>query len=175
MASSLIKESREFKTPVTESFLVNLTYRGYYSEKNNEPVVDALLALGYLEKRDLPESGLEDWLTLTAKGTAAFKDTHGKPQDGKKNLTFQMGNIELVEVTGIAALKPGFKEAQFKWRLSFTALGKELSGSIARIHITGDGRVEDRGVYADEIRDSRAILRLYDDGWRLESMSDGYK
>ena len=63
---------------------------------------------------------------------------------------------EVVEVTGITDVDAGVKEVQYRWRFA------DVPEPLRRL-----------GIVKSDPSDARAILRLYDDGWRVERIAGG--
>jgi len=63
---------------------------------------------------------------------------------------------EVVEVTGITDVDAGVKEVQYRWRFA------DIPEPLNRL-----------GIVKSDPSEARAILRLYDDGWRVERIAVG--
>jgi hypothetical protein len=112
---------------------------------------------------------------LTEKGKQAAADGAG----GTRQTEVAVARRELVEVTGVTAQKAGTAQVEFTWRQAATFAGEAFDpGSETYRNLPewlrqkisgppgGSGRNAERR-YGD-IRKGKALLQLYDDGWRVQ-------
>lgn len=154
-ALELLAGSEELDTPASETILLGIDFRATFAGRSgafNWGLVDDLIALRYLKKdgnqiqvTDLGEK--EDW---------------GRARHQANARIIPVANRELSEVTGIVQQEGTMEaEVQFSWRWRLTPLGAQLAdrgGTIATRY------------NLDDVNNSVAACRLYDDGWRLEAV-----
>jgi hypothetical protein len=154
-AATLIEKSEEFKKPHTEEIFLGPDFRSMdFIGIGNWKVVDALLALGYLEKNG-------NKFVLTAKGNSAAKGWLTDP-DRPNARIIPVADRKLVEVTGITTVEEvSLKEVEFTWRWVPAPIGEEIAKQNP-----GAGKQYD----PKEVKKDKATFKLYDDGWRLDGI-----
>jgi hypothetical protein len=162
-AAQLIQKAQGFAEP----YVAVIPPAGYVIDEMafRLPVYSVLRgfeSLGFVEfkwKRRDPVTG--DWHAtfLTPRGKDESKGWAPTAQGG---WTVPLADRALVEVTGIATESQGNAEVEFTWKWIPNKMGDALS-AIKRFPIDGEG--------TGTIHNAVATFRLFDDGWRLESIS----
>jgi hypothetical protein len=158
-AEALIRQCAEFVSPRFERIFLGPDFRQTdFIGIGNWQCVDALLSLGYLERKG-------GRIALTSAGETACKDT---PRDANRPnaRAFAAATREMVAITDIAdspysGSAGNVKEVRFTWKLRLTPLGDELRRIAPILGSRHD---------PDLVREGRALFALHDNGWKIEKI-----
>jgi hypothetical protein len=180
-AADIIKTGMKFPQPITDTFTVGL---GAVPQTS----LDAALNSPQLGKyiRALLDHGLVTmewrgtktqysviggnqevgviWTDITPKGQQYLVGPYAisKTSTQSQRVTLRMCERQFDEVTGISAITQGIMQVNYTWKIA----GETPFQKIAEESL-GNGK----GVCASPgFNDAAARLKLYDDGWRFESM-----
>jgi hypothetical protein len=166
---------------------VNCWYRG------NDPDRDHLLqSMGYIEVKPLKKRMFQ--VSLTAKGRQLLADqkqkteTYAKGSHGDceyEQASLIVATREMVVVTGVTEGE-SVRTVNYIWRWNLTAFGKELFADNSPLWHLPEGTRgsvlglldfpdvnQDRAAFLGALvgrYTGAAILRMYDDGWRVEQI-----
>jgi hypothetical protein len=102
------------------------------------------------------EATAEERLWLSARATKEIEGLEGTPEGALTMRPVRRPRRRVVAVTGLRTIDDSTREAEFAWRL------EGLTPLVARY-----AGLDESTVY----RDGEAVLRLYDDGWRLDRVT----
>jgi hypothetical protein len=178
-ASELIAASDKWKEPGRHSIVLGADNRrqfmaGFFNSLEGNPVdwnlVDALTGLGYLTETN-------NRIQLTEKGKAAESQWKRDPERPALRLV-PLVDREFVGVTGILQSEGSIEaQTEFKWRWKWTPLVTEFFNTGGEPDTTDlVGNLYQEYGYQEGApgsfpeRTGKALLRRYDDGWRLEAL-----
>lgn len=154
-AKAIVEESAEFKTPASEPIWLGTDFRmgDPIPQSIRWDLADDLVSHFYLEK-----NGEE--FTIGPEGKK-LESEWGRDPHRENSRLIPLATRNIVEITGVA-LDGDTARVEFTWRYKWARIGAHMADAG---HYSGE-RLR-AGYNNDKIRPGFALLRRYDDGWRV--------